>query len=92
LCQGGCISKKTGLSALKLKDGVDDFVTGQGSPTASALTKPTTAKPTERIARLNIDLPESLHKQLKREALDHGVNLRTLVISMLKYGLQTKEL
>jgi hypothetical protein len=85
------MSKKTGLSALKLKDGVDDFVAGQGSPTKSVLTKPTPAKPTERIARLNIDLPESLHKQLKREALDRGVNLRTLVISMLERGLQMKE-
>jgi hypothetical protein len=85
------MSKKTGLSALKLKDGVDDFVAGQGSPTTPALTKPTPAKPTERIARLNIDLPESLHKQLKREALDRGVNLRTLVISMLERGLQMKE-
>jgi hypothetical protein len=85
------MSKKTGLSALKLKDGVDDFVAGQGSPTTPVLTKPTPAKPAERIARLNIDLPESLHKQLKREALDRGVNLRTLVISMLERGLQMKE-
>jgi hypothetical protein len=85
------MSKKTGLSALKLKDGVDDFVAGQGSPTTPVLTKPTPAKPTERIARLNIDLPESLHKQLKREALDRGVNLRTLVISILERGLQMKE-
>jgi hypothetical protein len=85
------MSKKTGLSALKLKDGVDDFVAGQGSPTTAFLTKLTPAKPTERIARLNIDLPESLHKQLKREALDRGVNLRTLVISMLERGLQMKE-
>ena len=82
------MSKKTGLSALKLKDGVDDFVAGQASPTTPVLTKP---KPTERIARLNIDLPESLHKQLKREALDRGVNLRTLVISMLERGLEMKE-
>ena len=85
------MSKKTGLSALKLKDGVDDFVAGQGSPTTPAPTKLAPAKPTERIARLNIDLPESLHKQLKREALDRGVNLRTLVISMLERGLQMKE-
>lgn len=43
------------------------------------------ARPTQK--RLNVEIPEDLHKSLKRKALDDDTNVRELVIRALKDAL-----
>lgn len=38
--------------------------------------------------RLNVEIPEDLHKALKRKALDDDTNVRELVIKALKDALR----
>ena len=80
------MSKKTALS--RLKPGVDEFVASQGRLEPVA---PQTTQPAERMVRLNVDLPGSLHKRLKREALDRDTNIREFVIELLRRELQVSE-
>lgn len=37
----------------------------------------------EKQKRLNVDIPEGLHKALKQKALDDGVNVRALIIKSI---------
>jgi hypothetical protein len=79
------VSKKTALS--RLKPGADEFVAGQAKEPGA--TQP--VRPAGRMVRLNVDLPESLHKRLKREALDRDTNIREFVIELLRRELQVSE-
>lgn len=50
-----------------------------GKPTENAL---------EDCKRLSVDVPVSLHKQLKQTALNQGVTVRELVVSALQEAYQ----
>ena len=83
------MTKKTALS--RLKPGVDEFVASQSKPVAETPVAVQSARPAERTVRLNVDVPESLHKRLKREALERDTNIKELVIALLKRELQMSE-
>ena len=83
------MTKKTALS--RLKPGVDEFVASQGKPAPDLLAAVRLTRPVERTVRLNVDVPESLHKRLKREALDRDTNIKELVIALLRSELQMSE-
>lgn len=46
--------------------------------------KETFEEPSEPVKRMTLDVPASLHKALKRKAVDDGVTMRELVIQWVR--------
>ena len=83
------ISKKPGV-----KEPVDleQWVSDQSSVGSEANRyKVTPQQQTEKMKRLTLDIPESLHKAIKRQAVDAGVTMADLLRELLEqhYGGQS---
>ena len=66
--------------------GMSDWINEPGNQETSEPEPPETSEPDpqeEPLKRLNVDIPESLHKALKRKALDEDATVKSLVISAL---------
>lgn len=53
------------------------------TPTAAQVPAPVAAPPKEKIARLTIDLPESLHRRVKAQCAGRGVRMVDVVRDFL---------
>jgi predicted DNA binding CopG/RHH family protein len=65
--------------------GPDNWVAAREIPESVA------EKPSEKMKRLTLDLPESLHRAIKRRAVDKGTTMIELIRTLLEkhYGQGT---
>ncbi|OUL21490.1 hypothetical protein BV378_26595 [Nostoc sp. RF31YmG] len=56
----------------------------------SLLSQPEQVQP-EKMKRLTLDIPESLHKAIKRQAVDAGVTMADLLRDLLEQHYGTKQ-
>ena len=51
---------------------------------------PSAEKPKEeRLVRMTIDTPESIHKSLKIKAIEHGISIRKYVLRLIEKDLKS---
>jgi predicted DNA binding CopG/RHH family protein len=60
------------------------------SERSSAMSLPTEEQP-EKMKRITLDIPESLHKAIKRQAVDAGVTMADLLRELLEQHYGTKQ-
>ncbi len=67
---------------------VSDRPSGGGVPNRDAVTPDPQQEQSEKMKRLTLDIPESLHKAIKRQAVDTGVTMADLLRDLLEqhYG------
>jgi len=65
--------------------GIEEWVTNREELQAAA---PPTENQPEKMKRLTLDIPEKLHRAIKRQAVDEGVTMADLLRSLLEqhYG------
>ncbi len=73
--------KKSGIA--NAAEAVSVQVKG-GQPSVDVIDRRVRESSGEMLKRLNIELPEAVHKELKLEAVMKGVSMRQLVEEMLK--------
>ncbi|WP_276946638.1 plasmid partition protein ParG [Haematobacter massiliensis] len=61
----------------------DDWVTARTEPQA-APASPTRPEAAERMKRLTIDIPEDLHRAIKRQCADEGTKIADVARSLLR--------
>ncbi len=74
--------KKSGISSAA--EAVSSHVNSPSLPVTEETVRRVRESSGERLKRLNIELPEAVHKELKLEAVMKGVSMRQLVEEMLK--------
>jgi len=82
--------KKVSIPAKHRK--VDDWVEGKKktSPEHSTRTKGVAGTP-GKLKRLTLDLPESVHKAIKRKAVDKGTTMVELLRTLLEKHFSVKK-
>jgi hypothetical protein len=84
------ISKKPGAreNPIDIEQWVSDCPTGTGIANRDAVTPDPQQEQPEKMKRLTLDIPESLHKAIKRQAVDSGVTMAELLRDLLEqhYG------
>jgi predicted DNA binding CopG/RHH family protein len=65
--------------------GIEEWVANREELQAAA---PSTENQPEKMKRLTLDIPEKLHRAIKRQAVDEGVTMADLLRSLLEqhYG------
>jgi predicted DNA binding CopG/RHH family protein len=57
----------------------------------SSVVSPLPQEQPEKMKRLTLDIPESLHKAIKRQAVDAGVTMADLLRELLEQHYGTKQ-
>lgn len=59
-------------------------------PTAKATSKAATPKKPEKMVRITVDTPKSMHVKLKIKAIEHDITIRDYVIDLIERDLGLK--
>jgi len=44
-----------------------------------------------KMVKVNLDIEESLHKTIRKEAIDRGISMKAYLIELIEKGLGTEE-
>jgi predicted DNA binding CopG/RHH family protein len=44
-----------------------------------------------KMVKVNLDIEESLHKTIRKEAIDRGITMKTYLLELIEKGLRAKE-
>lgn len=78
----------SGLTKRERKPAVEDFINGAEEYSNRSATKTKDEQPKEPLKRLNIEIPESLHKEIKLRSVEEGRDMRSFVLDALNAYLK----
>jgi predicted DNA binding CopG/RHH family protein len=44
-----------------------------------------------KMVKVNLDIEESLHKTIRKEAIDRGITMKTYLLELIEKGVRAKE-
>ena len=44
-----------------------------------------------KMVKVNLDIEESLHKTIRKEAIDRGITMKTYLLELIEEGVRAKE-